>query len=121
MNKIWFPAQRAIRTAVQIIITLAGVLATIAFVAPQILEAVADVLPGPVVTWLLAFIATITAISMALSRVMAIPAVDDFFKKFGAGTAPAGATSYTPLNGEPIPMTRRQWQKFIDTLPEDTE
>jgi hypothetical protein len=48
-GEIWFKAQRAIRTVAQVIVTGAGILAVAVVVAPQILDALADVLPGPVV------------------------------------------------------------------------
>lgn len=49
MNKIWFPLQRAIRTAVQVVVASATILAPTVVVAPQILTAIHDVLPGPAV------------------------------------------------------------------------
>src|SRR5690606_39999509 len=48
-GEIWFKTQRALRTVVQVIVTGAGILAVAVVVAPQILDALADVLPGPVV------------------------------------------------------------------------
>lgn len=115
MNKIWFPVQRVIRTAVQVIIASATVLATAVLVAPQVLEAVQDVLPGPVVIWITGAIASLTAVSAALSRVMAIPAVDAWLKSFGAGSAPAGAVAYTPRGGEQVGLTRAQWRDLQRT------
>jgi hypothetical protein len=112
MNKIWFPIQRGIRTAVQVVIAAAAILATVVFVAPQILTAIQDVLPGPAVAWISGAIAVLAAVSAAISRVMAIPAVDEWLKKFGAGSAPAGAISYTSIDGEAVGMTRRQWRAF---------
>lgn len=115
MNKIWFPVQRVIRTAVQVIIASATVLATAVLVAPQVLEAVQEVLPGPVVIWITGAIASLTAVSAALSRVMAIPAVDAWLKSFGAGSAPAGSVSYTTLGGEKVGLTRAQWRDLQRT------
>lgn len=110
MSSIWFPMQRFIRTAVQVIIAGAAILATVVVVAPQILTAIADVIPGPAVLWITGAIATLAAVSAALSRVMAIPAVDQWLKKFGAGSAPAGAISYTSLEGDTVGLTRKQWR-----------
>lgn len=112
MTKIWFPVQRVIRTAVQVILAGAAILSGIAVVAPQILAAIAEVLPGPVVVWLSAFIAGIAAVSMALSRVMAIPAVNEWLKKFGAGSEPKDAVIVIEPDGETIPMTRREYRDY---------
>ncbi|MDR6867697.1 hypothetical protein J2Y69_002301 [Microbacterium resistens] len=113
MSKIWFPLQRAIRTAVQVIVAAAAILATTVVVAPQIVTAIADVLPGSWVAWLTGAIAALAAVSAAISRVMAIPAVDAWLKKLGAGSAPTGAVAYTPLDGEPVGLTRRQWRDLV--------
>jgi len=114
MNKIWFPLQRGIRTAVQVVVASAAILATVVVVAPQILTAIQAVLPGPAVAWITAAIATLAAVSAAISRVMAIPAVDEWLKKFGAGSAPANAVAYTSSDGTTIGMTRKQWRAYID-------
>jgi len=113
MNKIWFPIQRVIRTAVQVVVAGAAILATVVVVAPQILTAIQDVLPGPAVAWITGAIAVIATVSAALSRVMAIPAVDEWLKKLGAGSAPTGAITYTALDGEQVGMTRKQWRAHL--------
>ncbi|GGM42141.1 hypothetical protein [Microbacterium saperdae] len=114
MNKIWFPLQRAIRTAIAVILASVTILATTAALAPQILTAVQDVLPGPVVAWLSGAIVGLTAISAALSRVMAIPAVDAWLRKFGAGSAPRTAIVYNFADGSTQGLTRREWRAFVD-------
>lgn len=118
MNKIWFPLQRAIRTAVQVALAAAAILATTVVLAPQILTAIQDVLPGPFVAWLTGAIAAFAAVSAAIARVMAIPAVDEWLRKFGAGSSPSGAVAYTSIDGERVGMTRRQWRAHI-TSAED--
>ncbi|MGD2203651.1 hypothetical protein [Microbacterium maritypicum] len=100
MNKIWFPLQRAIRTAVQTIVAVAAILAATVVVAPQILVAIQDALPGPFVAWLTGAIAVLADISAAVARVMAIPAVDEWLRKFGAGSALAGAVAYRGPDGK---------------------
>lgn len=114
MNKIWFPIQRVIRTAVQVVVASAAILAAVVVVAPQILTAIQDVLPGPAVAWITGAIATLAAVSAALSRVMAVPAVDEWLRKFGAGSAPAQAVAYTSIDGETVGLTRKQWRAKID-------
>lgn len=122
MDKIWFPLQRVIRTAVQVIIAAAAILATTVVVAPQILTAIQDVLPGPFVAWLTGAIAALAAISAAVARVMAIPAVDEWLRKFGAGSAPSGAI-VAQVDGNATGLTRRQWRAMhdgADTGADDT-
>ncbi|MEA1264147.1 hypothetical protein MicroSTF_13980 [Microbacterium sp. STF-2] len=114
MNKIWFPLQRAIRTAVAVFLTASAMLATTALVAPQVVAAVQDVLPGDVVVWLAGALATLTAISAAISRVMAIPQVDEFLKRFGAGSAPKNGIAHINPDGTLVGMTRRQWRAMLD-------
>lgn len=120
MNKIWFPLQRAIRTAVQVLIAAAAILATTAVVAPQILTAIQDVLPGPFVAWLTGAIAVLAAISAAVARVMAIPAVDEWLRKFGAGSAPSGAV-VAQIDGNATGLTRRQWRAMQDGADAGTD
>lgn len=100
-GEIWFKTKRVLRTAVQVIVTGAGILAVAVVVAPQILDALADVLPGPVVAWAAGVIAAAAALSAALSRVMAIPAVDAWLKRLGLGSAPASAPVAMPA--DPLP------------------
>ncbi|MFJ4166276.1 hypothetical protein ACIPY5_12030 [Microbacterium sp. NPDC089698] len=115
MNKIWFPNQRSIRTALQVILAVVAALGIVVAVAPQVLDAVADVLPGPAVAWLAGAIATLAGISAAISRVMAIPAIDEWLKKFGAGSTPLGSVSYTSLGGDAVGLTRRQYRAMVDS------
>lgn len=121
MNKIWFPLQRAIRTAIQVIVAAAAILATTVVVTPQILTAIQDVLPGPAVAWITAAIASLAAISAAVSRVMAIPAVDEWLRKLGAGSAPAGAVAYRGPDGKDTGLTRRQWRAMLDGADTGTD
>lgn len=114
MSKIWFPNQRWIRTAVQVLLAATALLAIAVNVAPRILDAVADVLPGPAVAWLAGAIATLATVSAVISRIMAIPMVDAWLKKFGAGSSPAGAITYTPLGGSSVGLTRRQYRALVD-------
>jgi hypothetical protein len=55
--EIWHKSKRVLRTAVQVIVSGALVLGTIVVLAPQVLDAVAEVLPGPWVAWLTGAIA----------------------------------------------------------------
>ena len=120
MSKIWFPLQRAIRTAVQVFIATAAVLATTVVVAPQIIGAVADLVPGPVIAWATAAVATLAAISAAIARVMAIPAVDEWLRHIGAGSAPAKFV-VAQIDGNATGLTRRQWRAMQDGADTGTD
>ena len=103
-GEIWHKWQRALRTAAQVLVTGAGILAVAVTVAPQILDALADVLPGPVVAWCAGVIAGTAALSAALSRVMAIPIVDRWLTRLGIGSAPRSAP-VVPAT-DPLPSQR---------------
>lgn len=113
MTRIWYPLQRALRTAVQVFVVLTGMLAAFTVLAPQVIDALADVLGPELVLWLGGFVASAATLSMGLSKLMAIPAVDQFLKKFGLGSEPKTAITYTNAAGESFPMTRRSWRKFV--------
>lgn len=92
---IWYKAKRVIRTVlavlIAIIIGIGSVLATMAVVAPQILDELAAVLPPEVYAWLAGAVAFIVTLAGVVTRIMAIPAVNAFLTKFGAGSVPAAA------------------------------
>lgn len=114
MNKIWFPNQRVIRTAVQVVLSLSSGIGLFLVIFPQVLEAVKGFLPESWYLWLLGLIATVTAISAALTKIMTIPEVDAFLKKFGAGTSPVESHVVADLDGNLQGMTRREYQKFLE-------
>lgn len=120
METIWFKGQRVIRTAVQVIVGAAAILAGVVYLAPQVLDALADVLPGPVVAWIGGAIAALAAVSAALSRVMAIPAINAWLQKLGLGTAPAGAVAVVRDDEVgAVGMTRRQYQEHLQATQAD--
>lgn len=91
VDTIWFHGQRVLRTAVQVLIAAASLLAVVVAVAPDVVRAVADVLPASWVAWLVAAIAFLASLSAALSRVMAIPAVNALLTRVGLGSVPRAA------------------------------
>lgn len=121
MNKIWFPWQRAIRTGLAVlagaILTTATILGVVTAVAPQFLDAIKDLLRPEDYLLLVSWLAGVAAVSAALSRVMAIPQVDEFLKRFGAGSAPKNGI-VAQIDGNATPMTRRQWRAHL-TSSED--
>ena len=86
---IWFKAQRVIRTvlaALVVFVPVANVslpLLAEAFNAPDV--------PAGIYLWVNGVIAASLAVLGILTRVMAIPAVNTFLTKFGAGSVPAAA------------------------------
>ncbi|KQO84289.1 hypothetical protein ASF17_01835 [Frigoribacterium sp. Leaf263] len=86
VQDIWFKAQRWLCTGVQVPVSL--LLAGIAALAPEILEAVQSVLAGSVVVWLASAIASLAAVSAAASRVMATPTVNRWLVRIGLGAVP---------------------------------
>lgn len=89
---IWYRNKRTIRTVIQVVlssaVTIAVTVIALAAVAPEILEALTEVLPESAVVWLTGAVAFLVALSGALARIMAIPAVNDFLTRFGAGSVP---------------------------------
>ena len=98
---IWFPNQRIVRTVLQSVastfVTLAGVVGFLAMFAPQLLEAVREVLPASWHAWGVLAVGTIGTVSGVLARIMAIPAVDAFLARFGAGSVPRREIRSRPL------------------------
>lgn len=88
VEPIWFATQRVIRTIVQVgipaFITFAGVL-------PTIISALGLNVDSTVYLWLLSAAAVVTAVAGALSRVMAIPAVNEWLTHLGLGSVPKSA------------------------------
>jgi|SRR5690606_13029734 len=86
---IWYVAQRVLRTIVQV-----GIPAflTFALVLPQIIEALGLPVDSELRLWLLGIAGAVTAVAAALSRIMAIPAVNTWLTKIGLGSIPKAAS-----------------------------
>lgn len=113
-----FPWKRAIRTAGQVLVAAATLLAAVAAIAPQVLDAVADVLPGPWVVWLTGAIAFVAALAAALARVMALPVVNGWLTSIGAGSVPAsGYSSGTEPGADE--QTTAGYPNALKSEPED--
>lgn len=98
---IWYKTQRVLRTAVQV-----GIPAflTFALVLPQIIGALGLPVDGPVYLWLVGAAGVVTAVATALSRIMAIPAVNTWLTGIGLGSVPKSAAGGEVLtvNGTPL-------------------
>lgn len=90
--EIWFKNKRTVRTVIQVIVstvvTIVLTIISLASFAPEVLDALAAVLPESAIAWLTGAVAFLVALSGALARIMAIPAVNDFLTRFGAGSVP---------------------------------
>lgn len=106
VEDIWYKSQRVLRTLVQV-----GIPAflTFALVLPQIIDALGLPVDGPVYLWLIGAAGVVTAIAGALSRIMAIPAVNAWLTKVGLGSVPKaaaasgdGSLASLTVNGVPV-------------------
>lgn len=88
VDTIWFQGQRVLRTVVQV-----GIPAFITFAAvlPTIIGALGLPVDSTFYLWLLSAAAVVTAVAGALSRVMAIPAVNEWLTRIGLGSVPKAA------------------------------
>ena len=85
---IWYKAQRVLRTIVAV-----GIPAFLGFavVMPQIITALGLPADSALQLWLLGAAAVVTAVAGAITRVMAIPAVNAWLIKIGLGSVPQAA------------------------------
>lgn len=123
---IQFPFQRAIRTFLQsvagTVLVIAAAIPALNTFAPQFLEALQDILPPQWYAYGLAAVGVIGVIAATLARVMAIPGVNEWLTKWGAGSTPAGAAFVTDVNtGEAVGLTRRQYREYLQALAEDAD
>ncbi len=120
---IWYPWQRAIRTALQVavavLVGLGGSVALLQATAPQVLAAVVDVLPPAAYAWLVGAFAFIIALATTLSKLMAIPVINAWLTRIGAGSVPraiakeqavATSTELQPAAHEPTAVDYRTEQ-----------
>lgn len=88
LQDIWYKSQRVLRTAVAVgipsFLVFAGVL-------PQIIEALGLPMDSAVYLWLIALAAGVTAVAAAITRLMAIPAVNSWLAQVGLGSVPKKA------------------------------
>lgn len=85
VQDIWYQGQRVLRTIVQVgipaFLTFAGVL-------PLIIGALGLPVDSALYLWLVAAAGIVTAIAAALSRIMAIPAVNQWLTHLNLGSVP---------------------------------
>lgn len=86
--EIWYKGKRVLRTIVQ---TAIPAFLTFALVLPQIIAALGLPVESDLYLWLIGLAAGVTAVAAAITRIMAIPAVNDFLVKIGLGSVPKDA------------------------------
>lgn len=88
-TQVAFPGKAVLRTLVQIgipaFVVLVGVIPLIIQIA---LEELGEHMPDSVRLWLIGAAAFITAVGLAITRVMAIPAVNAWLSKLGLAATP---------------------------------
>lgn len=98
-TEIWYKSKRVLRTVVQV-----GIPAFLSFalVLPQLIEALGLPVDSELRLWLVGVAAAVTAVAAALSRIMAIPAVNAWLTKIGLGSVPKSAVAVRPssITGE---------------------
>ncbi len=112
VQPIWYVWQRALRTALQVavalVLALGGSVGLLQALRPQILAAVADVLPPNAYAWLVGAFALVIAVATALSRLMAIPLVNTWLTRVHAGSVPkAKALDLAPTTTAGYPDARK--------------
>jgi cellulose synthase/poly-beta-1,6-N-acetylglucosamine synthase-like glycosyltransferase len=92
VQDIWYQRQRWLRTALQtalsFLVAFGGSVALLQAVAPQVLAALADVLPASWIVWISGLFAIVIAIAGTLSKLMAIPIVNAWLTRVGFGSVP---------------------------------
>lgn len=84
-----YPGKRVLRTALQVVFSIAIVSGLIAALAPDLIAKVANILPGEWVVTATSIVAAITAVSTGLTKLMSLPAVEAVLKKIGLGSVKA--------------------------------
>ncbi|MFZ4843963.1 hypothetical protein [Mycetocola saprophilus] len=91
-GEIWFKNQRALRTALAVgIPALIGLVAILPEIIQAVLAEAGEALPAGLRLWLAGAAALITTVAATISRVMAIPAVDEWLRRWTPfGSTPRG-------------------------------
>ena len=124
VQPIWYARQRWIRTAVQtalaFLVGVGGSVAVLRAVAPQVLDALADVLPASSLAWLGGAFAFVIAIATALSKLMAIPLVNTWLTHIVVGSVPRAAALEDRQSDDATDRTTSAgYPDALKTEPED--
>jgi hypothetical protein len=87
--EIWFKSQRVIRT---VLVNLVVILPVVNISLPLVVDAfTGNGVPAEVTILVNAIVAGILVVTGVVTRIIAIPAVNDFLTKLGAGSVPKSA------------------------------
>lgn len=87
--EIWFKSQRVIRT---VLVNLVVILPVVNISLPLVVDAfTGNGVPAEVTILVNAIVAGILIVTGVVTRIIAIPAVNDFLTKLGAGSVPKSA------------------------------
>ena len=89
-TEIWYKAQRVLRTIVAVVIPA---FLGFALLLPQLIDALGLPDDSTLRLWLLGIAAGVTAVAAAITRIMAIPAVNAWLTKIGLGSVPKKAVA----------------------------
>ncbi len=95
-TEIWYKAQRVLRTIVAVIIPA---FLGFAVLLPQLIDALGLPDDSTLRLWLLGIAAGVTAVAAAITRIMAIPAVNAWLTRIGLGSVPKSAVRQSPVTG----------------------
>lgn len=85
-TQVAFPWKATLRTALQTFLSVAGILT---LVAPMLQEFIDQFWPGsPVIAWIGTGAVFTAALAALITRIMAIPAVNDLLTRIGLGATP---------------------------------
>ena len=91
--EIWFKSQRVIRT---VLVNLVVILPVVNISLPLVVDAfTGNGVPTEVTILVNAIVAGILVVTGVVTRIIAIPAVNDFLTKLGAGSVPKSAVEPT--------------------------
>jgi hypothetical protein len=79
---IWYQMQRVLRTAVSTLIAALSVWAVFVTIWPDVMAQLATILPASWVAWLAGAVVSISAVAMALTKIMALPKVNTWLTKW---------------------------------------
>ena len=98
VQPIWYPTQRVIRT---ILVNLVVILPVVNVSLPLLVQAfTGNGVPPEVTLWVNAIVGGALVITGVLTRIIAIPAVNAFLTKLGAGSVPPEAAKHLSTGGK---------------------
>ena len=91
-TQVAYPGRAVLRTLVQIgIPSFVGLVVVVPLIIQIVLEELGEHMPDGLRLWLAGAAAVITAVGLAITRIMAIPAVNRWLARLGLAATPGGA------------------------------